>query len=82
MSSSSNVFKIFGVIIAFIIILLVGLIDVLKASYAKKAVIVYLFIIVIELSVSILLVSGIEIISPAMIIERIVRLFVPGKPVQ
>ncbi|KAJ53099.1 hypothetical protein BD780_000879 [Clostridium tetanomorphum] len=81
MSDNAGI-KIFGVIVVLIIIVLADFPHLLNASYPKKAMIFYFSIIAINLIVSILLISGVEIISPGMVLEKIVRLFVPGKPVQ
>ncbi|WP_027625672.1 hypothetical protein [Clostridium lundense] len=81
MSDNAGI-KIFGVIFILIIIVLVDFRDLLNASNPQKAMTVYFSIIAINLIVSILLISGVEIISPAMVFEKIVRLFVPGEPVQ
>ncbi|WMJ81678.1 hypothetical protein RBU49_05375 [Clostridium sp. MB40-C1] len=53
--------------------------DLLNPNYPQKARVFYFSIIAINLIVSILLINGMEIISPEMVLEKIVRLFVPGE---
>lgn len=74
--------KIAGVIVALIVIPLFDLRGLFQASESKKARAVYFSIMAINLIVSILLISGVELISPAMILEKVVRVFIPGDPIQ
>ena len=74
--------KIVGVIIVLIIIPLFDFRGLFQASHPKKTIAVYFSIMAINLVVSILLISGIDLMSPAMILEKIVRVFIPGAPVQ
>lgn len=79
----SNTFvNILGVIIIFGLIVLIDLRTLLKTSDRIKTMVFYFLIIGINLTISILLISGLDIISPAMGIEKLVRLFIPGKPVE
>jgi uncharacterized membrane protein SirB2 len=80
--NEKSVIMILGVIVIFMLIVLIDLRYLLKASNRRKAMFVYILLIGFELSISILLISGLEIMSPAMILEKIVRLIIPGKPVQ
>ncbi|WMJ81674.1 hypothetical protein RBU49_05355 [Clostridium sp. MB40-C1] len=81
MSDNAGI-KIFGVIFILIIIVLADFRDLQNSTYSKKARVVYFSIIAINLIVSILLINGVEIISPGMVLEKIVRFFVLGKSVQ
>lgn len=79
---TKTILKILGIIIVFGLIVLFDLRSLLKVSPRTKTMVTYFLIIGINLTVSILLISGLELMSPAMIFEKLVRLFIPGKPVQ
>lgn len=82
MIHENKLIKVLGVIFVFIIIILIDFRCLLKANNRGKTMFFYFLIIIVNLTISIILISGLEIISPAMILEKLVRLIIPGKPVQ
>lgn len=71
--------QVFGIIVIFAMVVLLDLPGLLKTNNRIKTMVIYFSLIALGLTISLLLITGQAPESPAAIMERMVRLIIPGQ---